>query len=279
MDKLFALLRLVRPLNDLLVFASVLLGAVMATGPTISWSVLLAGLSAALISAGGYGLNDFCDVEIDRINRAERPIPSGKVSPKEALYLSVALMLLGISLALWIGPSALVVALFAALGLLLYDFRLKHIPFWGNLLVSALCALTFMYGGLAARDIRASLIPGMFALLFHFGREIVKDVEDIQGDAAFKSRTIPVDFGPEFSFRMATMVYLILMGLTFLPFFAGIYNGYYLIIAVVGVDLPLIYVLLSMWKDRSRSNLRRLNGMLKGGMAAGLVAILAGKGW
>jgi geranylgeranylglycerol-phosphate geranylgeranyltransferase len=277
MKKIVALFKLMRPQNDAIVALSVLVGATV-SGEIGSWAkVLLACASAFFISAGGNSINDFFDLKIDRINKPDRPLPKGAISPPWALLFSVALFLLGMALSLWVGGLGILVA-FGASGLLIvYSWLLKKRFLWGNLTVSLVCALAFVYGGLATNDFRLSLVPAAFALVFHLGREVLKDIEDRRGDLASGASTVPIQLGVNFSLWLCTLVFGFLVILTLFPYILDIFSWLYLLVAIPGVDLVVIYVIWSMWHDRSRSNLHRLSNLLKADMLVGLAAIYAGK--
>jgi geranylgeranylglycerol-phosphate geranylgeranyltransferase len=149
-------------------------------------------MSAFFISAGGNSINDFYDLEIDRINKPRRPLPRGAISRSSALLFSIALFLLGMVLSFWVGGFGILVALAASGLLIVYSSFLKKRFIWGNLAVSSVCALAFVYGGLAADDFRLSLVPAAFALVFHLGREILKDIEDLKGDSSSGASTDPI---------------------------------------------------------------------------------------
>jgi 4-hydroxybenzoate polyprenyltransferase len=134
------------------------------------------------------------------------------------------------------------------------------------------CGLAFIYGGLAGRDFRLSLIPAGFAFLFHLGREILKDIEDLKGDVSSGAKTLPVVSGINISLLLVTIVFSGLIFLTLIPYYLKIFPVLYLII-VLFVDLLLLYVTVSMWRDQSKKNLGVLSGILKLGMILGLVAI------
>jgi geranylgeranylglycerol-phosphate geranylgeranyltransferase len=271
-NKLASYLELTRPLNNPITAFAVFMGAWIAGLSGSLDKLFFALLSASLISAGGYVINDFFDLETDRINKPSRPLPEGKVKAKSALIFSLILFLTGLLLSLLIKKIAFIVALTAVVLLVLYSFKLKRAPLVGNLLVSFVCGLAFVYGGMVARDFRLSLIPAGFAFLFHLGREILKDVEDVRGDLSVRAQTIPIAWGVNLSLLLTTFVFSGLIFLTIVPYYLNLFPLLYLAL-VIGLDLLLLYVMISMWRDQSRSNLGMLSGILKFGMILGLVAI------
>jgi geranylgeranylglycerol-phosphate geranylgeranyltransferase len=275
--KLYWYFKVTRPQNNLITALSVFVGAAVA-GDIESWEkVIFACLSAFFISAGGNSINDFFDLEIDRINKPYRPLPQGEISLSSVLPFSFLLFLLGIFLSFWVRPISIILAFLASGLLILYSSRLKRTLLWGNLTVSFVSALAFIYGGIATKDFRLSLIPATFAFLFHLGREILKDVEDIKGDSSFNTSTLPIKSGVDFSLGICTYVFSFLIVLTALPYLLHVLPFFYIFVVIFGVDLIIVYVIWSMWHDSSSSNLHRLSNILKIDMLLGLAAIYAGK--
>jgi len=268
---------LMRPVNGLIAFLSILLGAAVTGTVQPLWRVLLAGLSGMLVGAGGNAINDAYDVEIDRVNKPWRPIPSGRVSRRQALSFALLLMAAGTLLAAPIGWPAVGVALAASLLLVLYSARLKRTVLWGNLTVSLVSALAFIYGGLAVRRVREALIPAGFAFLFHLGREIVKDVEDMRGDRAGAAQTLPVVHGVRAAQAVVTAVFAVLIVATWLPYLAGVYDQDYFWIVLFGVDTVLLYAIWAFWRSTEPAHLARLSNLLKADMLVGLLAIYLGR--
>jgi len=269
-------LKLTRPVNNLITAFAVFMGAWVAGWVDSFDKLIFALFSASLISAGGYVINDYFDLEIDRINKPLRPLPQREIRPKSALVFSLFLFLAGLFLSIFVNTTALLLALLVIFLLILYSLRLKRVPLSGNLLVSFVCGLAFIYGGIVGKDFRVSLIPAGFAFLFHLGREILKDIEDLKGDVSVNAQTLPITWGINFSLLFTTLIFSALIALTVLPYYLNILPLLYLII-VLGVDFLLIYVMVSMWRDQSRNNLGKLSRLLKFNMILGLAAIFAGR--
>jgi geranylgeranylglycerol-phosphate geranylgeranyltransferase len=268
--------RLTRPQNNLITAISVFIGAWVCEGIPSVTKLILACMSAFLISAGGYVINDYFDVEIDKINRPSRPLITGEISKKTALSFSLTLFFLGLFLSSFIKFCAILVALFSSLALIYYSFKLKNTLFWGNFIVSLICALAFVYGGIVGKDLRWSLIPAIFAYLFHFGREILKDMEDKEGDQLSGAKTIPILLGVKPSLFFISFVFSVLIALTFFPYIFKIFSISYLLVVLI-FDLLLLYVIWSLWRDWSTENLGRLSRILKVDMILGLAAIFLGR--
>jgi len=270
-----AYLQLIRPVNVAIAAGAVLVGA-LSSGVRPGEAVWLACLVAGLITAGGNAVNDVYDLEIDRINRPLRPLPSGRVSRKRAAVLGAILLLCGVGISALLGRWGFLVALLVTLLLVAYSTRLKGTILWGNLAVSLAAGLAFVYGGIAAGRPGPALIPAGFAFLFHLGREILKDAQDVAGDRAGGARTLPAAVGVRESLGWAGLFFILLIVVSPLPYLIGRYSLSYLIVVLLGVDLPLIGVIVSWRRDQRTERLDRLSLILKLIMCGGLAAILAG---
>lgn len=216
------------------------------------------------------------DIDIDRINRPLRPLPSGRLSPNAAQRQSLLLALAGCTLAFWLSAWHGLIALVVAVLLAIYSVSLKNSRLWGNVLVAFVGAIAFPYGALAAGDIGRSWIPALFAFLFHLGREIVKDIEDIAGDQIRGERTLPLSWGRAQAAALVALVYLLLVGFTWMPFFMGLYGVLYAL-ALMPVYALIGCVLWQLYRQRAVLTDDRLGRLLKVGMFLGLGAIVVGE--
>ncbi|MFQ6116126.1 MAG: geranylgeranylglycerol-phosphate geranylgeranyltransferase, partial [bacterium] len=226
-SKLTGYFQLTRPINLSLGAISIFIGAFITGTIQPFTKVLLACISGSLVMAGGNVINDYFDVDIDRLNKPWRPLSSNTVKVQDAVIFSIILFVLGIFLSIFIHSAAFVVVVLTSLGLILYSAKLKRTVLLGNLAVSLFSAMAFVYGALSVGRWRESLIPASFAFLFHLGREIIKDVEDRKADEACAAHTLPVRFGQKPAFVAATCVFVILIIFTFIPYLFGIYGKGY----------------------------------------------------
>lgn len=275
-SKIVAHLELVRAINCLIVAASVVVGGLLARAT--DWGmVLLASISALLIAGGGYSINDYFDYQTDRVNRPRRPIPSGRIGRRSALHLSLALFCFGIGLSVLVGPTSVFIAIVASVLLYLYSLSFKRGGLTGNLVVSGLTGLAFFYGAVAGGKALGGVMPFAFAFLFHLGREVLKDIEDVKGDEAVGARTIPLRWGKGVALNFASGIFLLLILLTPIPYILGIYDFFYLITVLVGVDIALLSLLLWLRRGVLEERLGRVNQLLKVDMLVGLFALYLGR--
>ena len=150
MKTLIAYLELARPLNGIIAFISAWLGGMFASQGNIEnladIRLLLVSVSALVLLSAGNAINDYCDYKIDRINRPQRPLPSGRIRRLNALIFAIVLIGIGIWLGTLISKTATGIAILVLVALVSYAFWLKRTPFVGNLVVSGLTGLTFIAG-------------------------------------------------------------------------------------------------------------------------------------
>jgi len=268
--------QLIRPLNVFIALLSVWVGAFMSAEYHLNKTLILAAIAAACIAAGANVINDIFDVEIDRINKPHRPIASGRIHIKTAWIVFFCMYGIGLALAVYCGKELFTIAIMNATLLFFYSYKLKGTVIWGNLVVSFTSAVTFIYGGLTVNDAFVGLFPALFAFCFHFGREIIKDMQDIKGDLRYDAVTFPGKYGLTKSILLINIIFTILLILTFIPYIYNIYNKSYLIMVILGVDTVLLFVSVILWYKNDPVTLGMLSHLLKLDMFVGILSILIG---
>ena len=265
-----------RPLNVFITMVTIFVAAFISPHFQAGYKLYLAILIAGLMTAGANIINDIYDIEIDRINKPQRPLPSGRVKPKEAwLYFALS-YLISLLLSVFCGLAMFLVALLIGLLLIVYSAKLKRTVLWGNLSVSLATAVAFIYGAMSVGYWQAGIIPAVFAFLFHLGREIIKDMQDLEGDLQHQSITFPAKFGSRRAILLVNFIFILLILLTFLPYILKLYNVVYLWVVILGVNPVLMFVCLFLWFKNDSITLGRLSHLLKLDMLVGLLAIYLG---
>ncbi len=261
------LLEILRPFNCLMAGAAAIIGLLIAGGFDAKASAIIF-LAVFLITGAGNAINDYYDREIDAVNRPTRPLPSGRISPRDALSYSLTLFAAGCILASLVNQLCLVVAALNSVLLFFYARSFKATPLAGNLCVAYLTGSTFLFGGAAygLPGMEANLVPAGLSFLATMSREIAKDIEDVEGDRKGGAKTLPILAGEKISAALAAAFALAGMALSYLPPFG---TAYLLIVTVAD-----LFLLSSVWKimkgDASGSQ-----KALKMGMAVALLAFLA----
>jgi geranylgeranylglycerol-phosphate geranylgeranyltransferase len=235
-----------RPANAMVSGVTAIIAYLIATGTVIPATVLLL-IIVALITAAGNVINDYFDADIDRINRPERPIPSGMVTSKAAGCFAVTLFLLGLFVALFTPVLCLSIVVINTLILVLYAAKLKSMPVIGNVAVAYLAASIFLFGGaFAGWDALVLMIP-LAAITFFatMVREILKDAEDVEGDAAGGADTLPIRIGIQSTARIALGFALVAVVASVIPYLrwgmwylAGIVNFDTIILVAATRTMP-----------------------------------------
>jgi geranylgeranylglycerol-phosphate geranylgeranyltransferase len=279
MNRAAAVMIMSRPANGAFAFAAVWLGAFVGGNDFCYYDPKLLAFSTAtvLILSAGNGINDFFDLQIDRINRPARPLPSGRISRKSAAMIFTVMMVVGVALAFTAGSALGLVAIFAGLTLFFYSIKLKAVPLLGNTAVGLLTALTFISGGMIAGGVREAAVPAVFAFLFTVSRELFKDIQDMPGDKALGIGTAPLVWGIRPAWNLASGFLAAGVVYSPIPWLIQGYNLIYLVIMLAGVDVMLIYGVAKLGKTPHPESARKMQQLLKYTIIIGFAAIFLGR--
>ncbi len=274
-----AYLELLRPSNIIILFFGTLLGAFVAMGKDafVQLETYLAGLATILIGGAGNVINDYFDIDIDRINKPKRPLARGALSPEHAFRYWLALNVIALIISAVLKPLNLFMALFTIPMLYLYSRYFKRMLFIGNLVISVLVSLGFLYGAASTGRVENVLYPTIFSFLLNLGREMLKDLEDVEGDKALGAMTIPIRFGTTLTLALTTLIFTSMILTTLVPYWTGEYGLTYFLVVMLGTNLLLFYVMVKAWHNPTKENLYRQNTLLKVAMSFGIVSVALGK--
>jgi geranylgeranylglycerol-phosphate geranylgeranyltransferase len=275
-----ALLRLMRPVNCVMVGFAIIVGVVIGDGTSLFGSpsiLFLAFVTGFTLTASAMAINDYYDREIDAINEPGRPIPSGAVSPGEALTASVLLSVVGLAASWWTSPYNMTIALLAWLAMVGYSTVGKRTGLPGNAMVSACIALPFVYGGImvGGESVGASLLFSLIAFFVCMGREVTKGIVDVEGDRASRVRTVAVSRGAGSAAWLSALFYVSAVVVSFLPPSLGMVSIWYVPFVAL-TDLGLIYLSVSLIREPNRENSRMVKNRVLPLMMSGLLGFLAG---
>jgi geranylgeranylglycerol-phosphate geranylgeranyltransferase len=275
MSRAKGLYKISRPTTSLAGALAVLMGGYVAG--TGAWlNVILAVIATFLASAAANAWNDYLDIEIDRINQPKRPLPAGKISPRAALIFSFALTGLALLIAAFVSWPAFLVALVTAVALYVYSWKLKSTVLMGNATIATVSAVSAIFGGVAAGNVRPSLWLALIIFVTIMGREVLKTLADYEGDLRGQCRTVATVWG----LRRARIIFYILAGLTLimmlLPSILRIYKPIYAVIVILGVFPVLIYIILRVSPERTGPQLEKLSQLMKYDFMIWFTAVLLG---
>lgn len=264
------------------------------------WIVLLIMLATVLIAAGGYVINDYFDVKIDRINRPDEVIVTRTISKPAAMRLSLGLSGTGIVcgiIAAWVLRSMTIGMIFVIVpGLLwFYSSSYKRLLMVGNLTIALLAGLTPLIVGMANVAILQlryeSILPyttlehdmyawlggfALFAFLLTWIREIVKDLQDQMGDRELECHSMPVVWGETWTKVFVTMLMVSTIAIIghlwwhVLPFetsWMSLSTRY----IVLGVVIPILCSIWLLWSAKIPSDYKTCQQMVKFTMLLGML--------
>src|SRR4030042_2330199 len=268
---------LIRPINCFMIGFAVIAGQYIALGMLPNFNNAVLGFfSAAFLMASTMSMNDYYDLEIDKINCPKRPIPSGIITPKEAILISIISGLIGIITAALINMHSLAVASFALILMLYYNTRGKKTGLFGNILVSICIGLPFIFGGAAVgRVTYLLLLFSLMAFISNLGREVTKGIMDLEGDRLKKIKTIAVMHGPRQASIVATMLYIIAVGVSFVPPILGMVSRAYIPFVLVS-DIGFVSSSVSLTRKYDMEYAEQTKRRVLIWMFFGLLAFIAG---
>ena len=272
-----------------------------AFGEQVPWYILLLViLATVLIAAGGYVINDYFDVKIDRINRPDELIVTRTISKPAAMRLSIALsaagIVCGLVIAILLRSWTLGILFVIIPGLLwFYSSSYKRLFMVGNLIIALLAGMTPMVVAMtnvAQLQLRfAPILPyttlthdlyawlggfALFAFLLTWMREIVKDMQDQMGDRELECHSMPVVWGDTWTKVFVTILILITLAVIghlwyhVLPFPIG-WNSLSTRYIVLGIITPLLGALGLLWAAKIPSDYKNCQLLIKFTMFLGML--------
>lgn len=215
--------------------------------PSINF-LILSIVTPVFISMGSFAINDYFDVEVDKVNKKfDRPIVAGIISKEEAMYVSIACFLVGAAAALFINVIVFVIAVIFVLLSFLYSYKMKEMLLVGNTYIALSMAIPFMFGNYVVSNVINSniLVITAIIVLAGLGREIHGLIRDYEGDRKIrKVKSLPFHAGIKNSAIIAMLLYIFAIILSIYLFFATKpfqMNFFYLFFILV-VDIMLLYV-------------------------------------
>ena len=280
MSRIASFARLIRPVNCIMMGFAVIVGAALADSQRLGelWTNIIYGfVTGFALTAASMAINDCYDRKIDAINEPNRPIPSGSVTPNEALASASILTALGFLTAYLTNPFCLLVSVIAWIIFVIYTTVGKRSGLSGNFLVSACVATPFVYGSITITGVVQLnvLIFASIAFLSNTGREITKGIVDIRGDKAQNVKTLAVRYGDRVAASVAVIFYLSAVALSFIPWLLKLVSLWFVPLVVV-TDVGLIGSSLMLAKNYSRENARKIKKTVLLWFITGLLAFVFG---
>lgn len=279
-------MRLIRPVNCIIMGFAVLVGAIVANESLSFNGATLTRMAFGFVTgftflAAANTVNDYYDRKIDAVNEPNRPIPRGVVKPNEALGYAAVLSAIGLVAAFLTNIPSLTLAVIAWFLFTYYATKGKKTGILGNLIVSTCIAIPFIYGSFTVKEAinqALSTTVIVFASMAFFstvGREITKGIVDVEGDKLESVTTVAVLYGSGKAAFSAVIFYILAVVFSFFPRLLGEVSVWYLPFVAVA-DLGFIFSSTSLLHNYSRENARRVKNIARIWMVIGLFAFVAG---
>lgn len=260
------------------------------------WQFFLLVLSTVCIAGGGYLINDVFDKNIDKINKPERVIIDKHITEATAYNFYIVLNVIGVGIGFYLSnhigkPSFSTIFILIAATLYLYAMSLKKSLLVGNILIAAMLAISVLIVGIF--DLLPIITPenqhslgnlfkiiidyAVFAFLINLIREIVKDMEDIEGDLDSGSKSLPIVLGMNKTkivlSVLLTISVLVLGWYSYAYFFEN--DLYIVLVYVLALVLtPLVYVVIRLWEAKQKKDFTHLSLVLKAIILFGILSLL-----
>jgi geranylgeranylglycerol-phosphate geranylgeranyltransferase len=276
--RLAPFLTLIRIPNCIMIGLAVLVAETIGLGRLPSPEQAVFGfLTAFLLLAGTMVFNDIQDVQVDRVNSPDRPIPSGRVTVRQGYALSIIVSTLALISSLVLGVLTFLITLIALVLMAYYNTRGKRTGLLGNAVVSFNVALPFFFGGLAVNSLRPLLfIFFLLAFLANTAREVAKGIADVAGDSSKGIMTVAVTQGPKRAAMLAAEFFVVAVLLSFLaPVFDQKVSLFYYP-GVVIADLGFLYSSYQLIRDPTATTVRKVKSQVLVWMLLGLVGFFMG---
>ncbi len=278
MGTLVSVLKLARIEHSIMLIIAIVAAELLAGGilPGV-WIFLASVVTAVFISAGAFAINDYFDIGVDRENKKKRPLVTGELSKRAALYVVVFCMVVGIAASALINADCVAIAVIFGVLSLLYAYRLKDVPLVGNMYVALSMAIPFIFGSYVVSQSISPVIIVISLLVFTSGlaREIDGTIRDFKGDLRRKAVTLPRVVGIRNSAYISLILYIIAVCLSvYLFLYVPPFMGNMLYAALITIaDLMLLYsgAVYALMLEKKYDSVRDIS---LAGMALALVCIL-----
>jgi len=252
-------------------------------------------LASVFIAAAGYIINDYFDLNIDRINKPGKLVIDKRIRRRWAIVWHLALSMAGLALSFYVDAMIGWMNLAAVLLLWFYSTTFKKQTLIGNVVISLLTAwvVLVLYFTELLNMIGMTLLPpeqpslvraifkyavmyGGFAFTISLVREVVKDIEDMHGDAKYGCRTMPIAWGVPVA-RVFALVWLVVLfgALAVLQVYAlQLHWWVFAAYTTAAVMVPTVFVLGKIRKAQSTSDWSAASTWVKGLMLAGILSML-----
>ncbi len=265
------------------------------------WLFYLLMLASVFIAAGGYIINDYFDMQIDAVNKPAKVVVNRLIKRRWAIVWHLVLSAAGILISFYISYKSgkwiiCIINVFCVLLLWFYSTIFKKKLLSGNIIIAALTAwvviVVYFYSGASLLNYgdwktvnypfnitqlyKFTILYAGFAFIVSLIREVVKDMEDMHGDALYKCKTMPIEWGiPATKVFVAVWIVVCIAALVIVQLYAWL-QGWWVIAVycVVLVIFPLVIILKDLYRSSIAEDYHRLSNRIKFVMFTGILSML-----
>jgi geranylgeranylglycerol-phosphate geranylgeranyltransferase len=279
LKKIRGVIQIFRPELPFAAGICVVLGEIVALGNFSPLREIILGfICGFFISGSAIVLNDYFDLEVDKVNAPNRPLPAGVISPSEAILLTIAATFIGLLASFWLGMSVFLVCVIFWLIGFLYNWKFKEAGLLGNLMVSSSVAITFIIGGIAVAQPWNKIVWcfGLMAFFIDLGEEIAGDAMDIEGDKKRDSKSIAIMRGRNFALVISSSLFGLVVLISFIPVIFGWLGASYLVMIFITDILIIVFTIRLLKSKTSKEGVKSMRGIYLGALV-GMLAFIIGQ--
>jgi len=256
-------------------------------------------LASVLIAAAGYIINDYFDINIDEVNKPQKMVIAKIINRRWAILMHLVISTIGVAISLYVAIKTSYIVVLANIGCTLllwfYSTTFKKKLLSGNIIISALTAWTVMVLYFATNtelietfalnnDMQeamkrifkfASLYAG-FAFIISLVREVVKDIEDMEGDSRYNCKTMPIVWGvPAAKVFAGVWMVVLIAGIALVQLYV-LHSGWWwsVVYSIILLIVPSLWILRQFYKAQVAAQYHLISNHLKWLMMAGILSLL-----
>jgi 4-hydroxybenzoate polyprenyltransferase len=259
------------------------------------WNFVLICLSSVLIAAAGYIINDYFDLNIDQVNRPEKLIVDKIIKRRWTIFWHIVFSLSGIAIGFYVDYTTRIWLLgfsnaICVFLLFIYSTSLKRRFLVGNILISLLTSWVILVvawceynhlikinSGLPAdRILRDTFLYAGFAFIISLVREVVKDMEDIEGDRKYGCKTMPIIWGLNATKVFVAVWLMVLTGILIIIQIYALRLGWGLSVlySLLLIIAPLIWIFKKLYSAKTATDFHSISSLIKFVMFTGILSMI-----